>query len=393
MDKERIYLDNAETTNLSAEVLNEMMPILTNTYGNTTSNHTFGRDALNLVDKARNIIAETINAKANEVYFTSSGSEANSWALFGIAYANRNKGNHIVVSCIEHPSIIEACKYLENDGFEVTYIDVDKNGFIKFTDFLRALKSNTILVSIQSANMEIGTIQNIKAISQTAHEKGIIFHTDATQLYGSMTLDVEELGIDVMSISSHKIHGPKGVGALYVSNNVKIDPIIFGGNQERHKRGGTANISGIVGFGKACEIADRDSKTNNHKVRAISEYFVTTLISTIENVKLNIETKQKLPQIVSVNFVGVNAESLMTKLDLNGIAVSAGCVNNQVSYVLSAIGLDNDSASCSIRFSFSKNNSYEEIERAISIISTCVDELRSYSSTYGMKIRKRKGDK
>ena len=393
MNKERIYLDNAETTNLSAEVLNEMMPVLTNTFGNTTSNHSFGRDSLNIVNKARNIIAETINAKANEVYFTSSGSEANSWAIFGIAYANRSKGNHIVVSKIEHPSIIEACKYLENDGFEVTYIDVDRNGFIKFADYLRALKTNTILVSIQSANMEIGTIQNIKAISQTAHEKGIIFHTDATQLYGNMILDVEELGIDVMSISSHKIHGPKGVGALYVSNNIKIDPIIFGGNQERHKRGGTANIDGIVGFGKACEIAERDMKTNNHKIRGLSDYFTTKLISSIEHVKFNVETKQKLPQIISVNFIGVNGESLMTKLDINGIAVSASCYKNEVSSVLSAIGVDNDNASCSIRFSFGKNNSYEEIDKAIAIIINCVEELRSYSSTYGMKTRKRKGDK
>ena len=202
-----------------------------------------------------------------------------------------------------------------------------------------------------------------------------------------------KLNIDLLSMSGHKFHGPKGVGALFVSNDIKIDPIIFGGNQERHKRGGTTDIAGIVGFGKACEIADRDMKTNNHKVRGISDYFATKLASTIEHVKFNVETKQKLPQIISVNFVGVNAESLMPNLDLNGVAVSSGCEDTNISHVLSALGIDNDSASCSIRFSFGKNNSYEEIDKAISIISICVEDLRSYSSTFGMKIRKRKGDK
>lgn len=395
MNKERIYLDNASTTNISAEVLNTMMPVLTNVYGNSESSHSFGEEASNLIHKARNIVAESINAKSNEIYFTSSGSEANSWAIIGLANANRSKGNHIVVSSIEHSSILEACKFLEKDGFEVTYLDVDKNGFINFAEFLRALKSNTILVSIVAANNEIGTIQNIKAISSTAHEKGIIFHTDAVQLYGNMNLDVRELEIDAMSISAHKIYGPKGVGALYVSNDVKISPIIFGGTQEQQKRGGTSNTAGIVGFGKACEIAMRDMRTNNHKVRSLSEYFTTKLVDTVENISFNITTRQKMPQIISVKFVGVDGESLMTKLDMNGIVVSAsGACSNEllsVSHVLSAIGMNNDDARCTIRFSIGKNNSYEEIDRAIGIIAKSVEELRAFSSTYGMKIRKRKG--
>ena len=395
MNKEHIYLDNAATTNLSAEVLNSMMPLMTSTFGNSSSTHSFGREALKLIENARDVVAETINAQSSEIYFTSSGSEANSWAIVGIAIANRNKGNHIIVSKIEHPSILEACHYLENEGFEVTYLDVDKNGFIKFTDFLRALKSNTILVSIMAANNEIGTIQNIKAISQTAHEKGVIFHTDAVQLYGNMTIDVEELGIDAMTISSHKIYGPKGVGALYVSNSVKIDPIIFGGEQEKGKRGGTSNTAGIVGFGKACEIAHRDMRTNNHKVRSLSEYFVTKLTDTVEHVNFNINTRQKLPHIISVVFVGIDGESLMTKLDMNGVAISTGSActaSNIISPVLSAIGLNNDNARCTVRFSLGKNNSYEELDRAIAIIAKSAEELRSFSSTYGMKIRKRKGD-
>ena len=397
MNKEKIYLDNASTTNLSAEVASTMLPVMTSVYGNSTSNHSFGEDALNLIENAREIVAESINAKSSEIYFTSSGSEANSWAIVGIANANRNRGNHIVVSSIEHKSVLQACKYLEKEGFEVTYLSVDKNGFINFAELLRSLKSNTVLVSIMAANNEIGTIQNIKAISSTVHEKGIIFHTDAVQLYGNMDLDVEELGIDAMTISGHKIYGPKGVGALYVSNGIKIDPIIFGGDQESGKRGGTSNTAGIVGFGKACEIAMRDMKTNNHKVRSLSEYFVTKLTNSVENVVLNISTRQKLPQIISVKFVGVDGESLQAKLNMNGVAVSTGsaCSTNGllVSHVMRAIGFTNDDAKCSIRFSIGKNNSYDELDKAIATIASCVEELREISSTYGMKIRKRKGDK
>lgn len=397
MNKENIYLDSAATTSLSAEVLNAMMPVFTNNYGNSASLHSVGREAVNIIDRSREIIAETINAKSDEIYFTSSGSEANSWAIIGIANANRMKGNHIITTKIEHPSVLESCKYLENNGFDVTYLNVDSNGFINFAEYLRSFKPGTILVSIMSANNEIGTIQNIKAISQTAHEKDVIFHTDAVQLYGNMLLDVVDLGIDVMTISAHKIYGPKGVAALYLSNNVKIDPIVFGGNQERNKSGGTENTAGIVGFAKACEIADRDMKTNNHKLRTLSEYFITKLTSTVENVIINANTRQKLPHIISVSFVGVDGESLLTKLDLNGVAVSIGnvCLNNSssVSHVMNAIGLSNEDARCAIRFSIGKNNSYEELDKAISIIARAVEDLRAFSSTYGIKIRKRKGDK
>lgn len=393
---EKIYLDSASTTNLGAEVLNAMMPVFTNNFGNPSSTHRFGRESASLVDNARNIIAESINAKANEIYFTGSGSEANSWALIGLANANRNKGNHIIVSAIEHPSVLEACKYLESEGFSVTYLSVDSHGFINFAELLRSIRSNTILISIIAANNEIGTIQNIKAISQTAHEKGVIFHTDAIQLYGHMDLDVEDLGIDAMSLSAHKIHGPKGVGALYISNNIKIDPIIFGGNQERGVRGGTTNTAGIVGFGKAVEVAMRDMKVNNRKVRTLSEYFITKLTQHIENVKINAKTHQKLPHIISVSFVGVDGESLLTKLDINGVAVSTGnaCSNDHltVSHVIQAIGLKTDDAKCTIRFSIGKNNSFDELDKAIAIIAKSVEDLRLISSTYGMKTRKRKGD-
>lgn len=397
MNKEKIYLDNAAATNLSAEVLNAMLPVMTNNFGNSSSIHSFGRDSAKLIEEARDVIAETINAKSNEIYFTGGSSESNSWAIVGIANANRNKGNHIIVSKIEHASILEACKYLETDGFEVTYLDVDKNGFIKFADLIRAIKSNTILISIIAASNEIGTIQNIKAISQTAHEKGIIFHTDAVQLYGNMNIDVEDLGIDAMSFSSNKIYGPKGVGGLYVSNKVKINPIVFGGSQERNRRGGTSNTPGIVGFGKACDIAHRDMKTNNYKLRSLAEYFVSKLTDTVEHVIINANTKQKLPHILSLTFVGVDGESLLTKLDLAGVAVSMGSAFSgeglYVSRVLTAIGLNNDNARCTIRVSLGKNNSFEELDKAIAIIARSVEELRAFSSTYGMKTRKRKGER
>ena len=394
---EKIYFDNASTTPVGAEVLNAMMPAFSDVFGNTSSVHSFGRMASDLVDQSRDKIAESINAKSNEIYFTSSGSEANSWAIIGLATANRLHGNHIITTKIEHQSTLNACKYLEQNGYEVTYLNVDKNGFIRFTELLNAIKTNTILVSIMAANNEIGTIQNLKAIAQTAHEKGAIFHTDAVQLYGNMDIDVENIGIDAMTMSAHKIYGPKGVGCLYLNNKFRIDNLIYGGNQERGKRGGTTNTAGVVGFAKASEIAIRDMRANNHKLKLLSEYFVAQLTASIENVNVNAYVRQKLPQIVSVTFVGVDGESLLTKLDMAGIAVSTGsaCTSNSlsVSHVMTAIGLDNDDARSTIRFSFGKNNSYEEIDYTISILKRCVEELRAYSSTYGMKTRKRKGDR
>ncbi len=394
---EKIYLDNASTTVLSAEVLNAMMPAMTEVYGNSASLHSFGRDAAALVDESRDKIAESINAKSNEIYFTSSGSEANTWAIIGIAMANRARGNHIITTKIEHQSTLEACKYLERNGFKVTYLDVDQNGFIRFTDLFSKMDSNTILLSFCGANNEIGTIQNLKAIAETAHEKGVLVHLDAVQLFGNMNLDVENLGVDAMTISAHKFYGPKGIACLYLSNNVKIENLIFGGNQERGKRGGTINTAGVVGFAKAAEIAMRDMRTNTHKLRLISEYFISRLNESVENIKINANVRQKLPNIISVTFTGVDGESLMTKLDMAGVAVSMGsaCTSNSltVSHVLTAIGLSNDNARSTIRFSLGKNNSYEELDRAVGIIKRNVEDLRAYSSTYSSKIRKRKGDK
>ena len=273
--EKRIYLDNAATTYVSSEVLNEMLPCFNTIYGNSSSLHSFGRDAMAIVDRAKDRIAKAINAeKSNEIYFTSGGTEANNWAIKGIAYANRDKGNHIITSAIEHDSIIESCNALRREGFRVTFLPVDENGLVNIADLMHFIDKETILISIMAVNNEIGTIQNVKAIAKTAHENGIIFHTDAVQGIGALKFDVQDMEIDLMSMSAHKIYGPKGIGALYIRNGIKIEDLIDGGNQERGKRGGTTNVPAIAGFGKAVEIANRDLVVNQQKLRAIRNYFL-----------------------------------------------------------------------------------------------------------------------
>lgn len=397
--KAEIYFDNASTTKMSAEVLQAMMPVMTECYGNSNSVHGIGRDANKYIDNARDTIAKTLNVSPSEIYFTSGGTEANNWAIIGIAMANRSKGNHIITSKFEHHSVLDACAYLEKNGFDVTYLDVDKNGFINFAEYIGAFTPQTILVSIMSANNEVGTIQNIKAIAQTAKERGVIFHTDAVQLYGSMSLDCQDIGIDAMSISSHKIYGPKGVGALYISNKIDIDNLHFGGNQERGRRGGTLNVAGITGFAKAAEIAYRDLAQNQYKLKTLSDYFVTQLTKEVPDVIINGYDKQKLRKIVSATFVGVDGSALLMMLDLKGVYVSTGsaCMSNsvEVSHVLKAMGLSDDLAKSTIRFSFSKNNEYEEVDRAVAIIKECVEKLRSFSPTYSSKstVKQKRGRK
>ncbi len=397
--KAEIYFDNASTTKMSAEVLQAMMPVMTECYGNSNSVHGVGRDANKYIDEARDTIAKTLNVSPNEIYFTSGGTESNNWAIIGIAMANKNKGNHIITSKFEHHSVLDACEFLEKNGFTVTYLDVDKNGFVNFAELIGAITPQTILISIMSANNEVGTIQNIKAIAQLAKEKGVIFHTDAVQLYGSMEFDCPDMGIDALSISSHKIYGPKGVGALYVSNKVNIDNLHFGGNQERGKRGGTLNVAGITGFAKAAEIAYRDLKQNQYKIKTLSEYFVAQLTKEVPDVIINGYPKQKLAKIVSATFVGVDGSALLMMLDLKGVYVSTGsaCMSNstEVSHVLKAMGMTDDLAKSTIRFSFSKNNEYEEVDKAVAIIKESVEKLRSFSPTYSSKssIKQKRGRK
>lgn len=380
----KVYLDNAATTYVSSEVLNEMLPCFNAIYGNANSIHGFGRDAAAIVDRARDRIAAAINAKsANEIYFTSGGTEADNWAIKGLAHANASKGKHIITSAIEHHAVLEACASLEKQGFEITYLPVDSTGLVKITELLRAIRPDTILISIMAVNNEVGTIQNIKTIAKTAHENGILFHTDAVQALGALRLDVQDMEIDALSISAHKIYGPKGIGALYVKNGVRIENLIDGGSQERGKRGGTLNVPAIAGFGKAAEIAVRDLVINQQKLRSIREYFLAKLKENIDYIQINGHPHQKIQGTVSVSFEMIEGESLLMLLDLDGVAVStaSACTSNSLlpSHVLKAMGIEDDLAQGTIRFSFGKNTSKADVDYALEVLTGAVKKLRAIS--------------
>ncbi len=380
---QKIYLDNAATTKVSNEVLTEMLECYGDTFGNPSSIHSFGREASALVDKARDRVASLINAERGEIYFTSGGTESNNWAIVGLALANRAKGNHIITSAIEHKSVLEACKRLERLGFEVTYLPVDKTGLVDIAKLLHFITHKTILVSIMAANNEVGTIQNLKAISKIAHEKGVIFHTDAISAVGNFKIDVKDLEVDALSISAHKFNGPKGVGALYVKKGVKIDNLIVGGEQEKGKRGGTLNVPQIVGFGKACEILQENYIIDCKKTKYLRDYFVNTLEKEIPNITINGHLHQKTPQIASVSFNNIDAEALLCLLDLAGIAVSTGAACDagsvEPSHVLLAMGKSIEEAQSTIRFSFGTNNTKEEIDYVVAELKKDVERLRSIS--------------
>ncbi len=388
---QRIYLDNAATTRVTNEVLSEMLPAFGETFGNANSLHSFGRDAQALVDKARDRVANAINAERGEIYFTSGGTEANNWALFGLAMANRAKGNHIITSSIEHHSILDTCKKLEEMGFEVTYLPVDDKGLVSVADLLHYINQKTILVSIMASNNEVGTIQNLKTIATIAHEKNVLFHTDAVQAIGNFKIDVKDIGIDAMSMSGHKIHGPKGVGALYVKKGVKIDNIIYGGEQERGKRGGTLNVPAIVGFGKAMEITASNYIIDCKKLKSLRDYFVSRIMEEISDVIQNGHIHQRVAGMVSLSFTGVNGEALSNLLDLKGIAVSTGSAcssgSREPSHVLMAMGLGPEQAQSTVRFSFATDNTREQIDYVVETLKTSVAFLRGMSP---VKVQKRK---
>jgi cysteine desulfurase len=380
----KVYLDNAATTYVSTEALAEMLPCFNASYGNPSSTHAFGREAEAVVDKARDRIAKAISAdKSGEIYFTSGGTEANNWAMFGLARANKSKGKHIITSGIEHHSVLDSLKQLEKEGFEITILPADKYGVVSLASLLHHIRKDTILISVISVSNELGTIQNIKAIGKTAREKGIIFHTDATQAIGCLKIDVVDMAIDVLTMSSHKIYGPKGVGALYVRNGISINNIIFGGEQERTKRGGTLNAPAIAGFGKAAEVAIREMSANTQKLKSIRNYIVTNLTRNIEDVTINGHPQQAIPSIISATFHRVDGESLSVLLDMEGVSVSTGsaCVSHAIakSHVLEAIGLNELDSKSTIRISFAKSITKDEVTYALDKIEKSVKKLRKAS--------------
>ncbi len=384
--KTPIYFDHAATTPLDKRVFEKMAPYFTESFGNANSQHAFGREAIKAVDEARDAIAKIINAKPSEVYFTSGGTEADNWALRGIAKAYEAKGKHIVISPIEHAAMLVTAKELEKDGFSVDYMKVDEFGVVDLEHLKSIVTDGTILVGCMLANNEVGTIEPIKEIAEIAHARGALAFTDAVQAAGVLKTDVKELGVDLMSMSSHKIYGPKGVGALYVRNGVKIDGIITGGHQERMKRGGTTNVPGVVGFAEAFKIADSEREKNFVYVSSLRDRFIDRVLNEVPFVKLNGPREGRLPANADFSFEFIEGESILFSLDLAGIAVSSGsaCSSGSLepSHVLLALGLPEELAHGSIRFSFGKHNTMEEVDYAVDTIKDAVKRLREMSPLF-----------
>lgn len=379
----KIYLDNAATTSLKSEVLEEMMPILKENYGNPSSIYSIGRNARKEVEKSRQTVAEILGANPSEIFFTSGGTESDNWAIRGVAFAQLRKGkNHIITSKIEHHAVLHTVKELEKEGFEATYLDVDKNGFVNPEDVKAAITEKTALVTVMYANNEIGTIQKISEIGKVCHEKGVIFHTDAVQAVGHLEINVKEQNIDLLSLSGHKFHGPKGVGALYVKKGVRILNLMQGGAQESNKRPGTENVAGIVGLAKALEISMQNRQEKNKDLEKKRDFLITELLK-IKRSRLNGDRTQRLPGNVNISFEGIEGESLLLLLDAAGICASSGsaCTSGSLdpSHVLLAIGLVHEVAHGSLRISLDESTTMEELEYTVSEVKKVVERLRSMS--------------
>lgn len=376
-----IYLDNAASTVIHNEVFQEMIPFLKEQYGNPSSIHHSGRIASRAIQKARKQIANLISANPEEILFTSGGTESNNIALFGITHTN--KGKHIITSSIEHDAVLEPCKKLEKEGFDVTYLPVTRDGLINPEDVKKSITKNTCLVSIMFANNEVGTVQPIAEIAKLCSEKRIFFHTDAIQAIGKLEINVKELRLDMLSISSHKINGPKGVGALYIKSGTKIEPYIFGGGQENGLRSGTENVASVVGFGKACELAKENLRKNILHFKNLRDVLVSKVMKEIPYVSINGHPEKRIPNNAHFTFLGVNGEDLIIKLDEEGIAASTGSAcsvrTQKESHVLRAMGFLHEQIAGSLRLTVGSMNTISEIENTITVLKRVVKELRSVS--------------
>ncbi len=380
------YFDHAATTPLSKEALDAMMPYLTEHFGNASSLYSIGQTARAAVETARNKIASVIGAKDKEIYFTAGGSEGDNTLIKGVAKARKNKGNHIITSKIEHPAVLEACKQLEKDGFEVTYLDVDSTGTISLDQLKASIKPETILITIMFANNEIGVVQPIAEIGAIAKEHKIVFHTDAVQAVGNVPVNVVDMNIDMLSMSAHKFYGPKGVGAMYVRNGILFDKLIAGGHQERARRAGTENVAGIVGMGKALEIANANMDENTKYVTDLRNYYLTEVEKRIPYIRINTTAKNTLPGTVNISFKFIEGESLLLLLDSNGICASTGsaCSSGSLdpSHVLLSIGVPIEVAHGSLRVSIGHNNTKEDIDYLVDTLEAVVTRLRNMSPLY-----------
>ena len=379
----RIYMDNAATTAVAPAVLEAMMPYFTECFGNPSSIHSTGRDARRAVDAARRQVAAAINAEPSEIYFTAGGSESDNWAIKGAAFAKRAKGNHIITTAIEHHAVLHTCEWLEKQGFEVTYLPVDENGVVSAADVEKAITDKTILITIMAANNEIGTIEPIAEIGKLAKEKGILFHTDAVQAVGAIPVDVKAMNVDMLSMSAHKFHGPKGIGALYIRKGLRIDIHMAGGAQERGQRAGTENLAGIVGMGKAIELATQDLEGYAKRVSALRDKLIAGIMEKIPDVKLNGHPTDRLPNNVNVSFHYIEGEALLLRLDLAGIAGSSGsaCTSGSLdpSHVLLAIGLPHEIAHGSLRLSLGTDTTEAEVDEVLVKLPEIVSTLRAMS--------------
>lgn len=383
-----IYLDNAATTRLSPKVLEAMLPYMEQYYGNASSLYRLGTESKRAILQARRVIAQSLHVDAAEIYFTAGGSESDNWALVGVAEANRDKGRHIITTRIEHHAVLHTCQYLERRGFQVTYLQADEKGLVSPEKLERAIRPDTILISVMLANNEVGTIQPIEEIGRIAKSRGVLFHTDAVQAYGHLPIDVEAWGIDLLSASGHKLHGPKGVGFLYMRQGVKCHSLIHGGAQERGRRAGTENVPGIVGLGKAAELAFQDLDKRMEQECKLRDYLIEKLEREIPYCRLNGDRVRRLPNNIHVSFPFIEGESLLILLDGKGVCASSGSActigTSEPSHVLLAMGLPPELANGSLRLTLSAENTRQDMDDAAEAVKESVEQLRSLSAGGGM---------